>query len=840
MTTSAVGRAGVGEGEGQNILDNLVGGSNQSEVIVQGQEFNALIDTGSMVTTIAESAYHSLNHKPVLHSLDDLGFNLSIADGSYLKYIGYTECDIEVPSLDGFKVTIPVLVVPNNDLTSHYQVIVGTNIIRLFRNSDAVEVLPEAWQMAVNSFSSNEFVVRSLNKRNIQIAPYESKVIHGMSTVSEHVSEVLTENLSDDSNYIVCPRVVKLDQRGKRVKIPVKICNITARPITVKPRSLICSASQVKVVDNLASDMGDSQTRSKLSVDDLDVKIDMQNLTMSELDQVHDMLDSWRHVFSSSPLDIGETDAVSHTIELEDERPFKQPYRRIPPGMYDEVRQHVKEMLDIGVIRESNSPYSSNVVLVRKHDGSLRFCIDYRMLNARTRKDAYMLPRFDDVVDNLSGAQYFSKLDLRSGYWQVPLAEKDKAKTAFSVGNLGFYECNRMGFGLTNAPATFQRLMEKCMGDMHLRECLIFLDDILIFSNTFDEHITRLESVFKRLQDHKLKLKPSKCELFKSSVTYLGHVVSKEGIHTDPEKLSAVRDWPNPNNVKELRQFLGFAGYYRRFVRNYSQIMKPLNALLEGHGTAKGSKRSRSKQAATWHWGKEQEIAFYTFKQKLQEPPVLTYADYSLPFIVHTDASSAGLGAVLYQKQDGVERVIAYASRGLRPSEKNYPAHRLEFLALKWAITDKFHDYLYGNTFEVVIDNNPLTYILSKAKLDATSHRWVNELANYTFTISYRSGKLNSDADGLSRRPQLFSEMVKAISLSAVTCVPLVDSLSDNPCSSFTDSDFPSENMSGVDWVTEQRQDSTLARVIELWENGFHPRGGGGDAVQRQLKYRSF
>ena len=176
------------------------------------------------------------------------------------------------------------------------------------------------------------------------------------------------------------------------------------------------------------------------SVDDLGVKIDTQNLTMSELDQVHDMLNSWRHVFSSSPLDIGETDAVSHTIELEDERPFKQPYRRIPPGMYDEVRQHVKEMLDIGVIRESNSPYSSNVVLVRKHDGSLRFCIDYRMLNARTRKDAYMLPRFDDVVDNLSGAQYFSKLDLRSGYWQVPLAEKDKAKTAFSVGNLGFYE----------------------------------------------------------------------------------------------------------------------------------------------------------------------------------------------------------------------------------------------------------------------------------------------------------------------------------------------------------------------------------------------------------------
>ena len=177
------------------------------------------------------------------------------------------------------------------------------------------------------------------------------------------------------------------------------------------------------------------------------------------------------------------------------------------------------------------------------------------MLNSRTRKDAYMLPRFDDVVDNLSGSRYFSKLDLRWGYWQVPLAEQDKPKTAFSVGNLGFYECNRMGFGLTNAPATFQRLMEKCMGSMHLRECLIFLDDILIFSKTFDEHISRLTSVFKRLEQHKLKLKPSKCELFKPSVTYLGHIVSSEGIQTDPEKLSAVRDWPAPTNIKELRQF---------------------------------------------------------------------------------------------------------------------------------------------------------------------------------------------------------------------------------------------------------------------------------------------
>ena len=188
---------------------------------------------------------------------------------------------------------------------------------------------------------------------------------------------------------------------------------------------------------------------------------------------------------------------MEHEINLSDNTPFKDPYRRIPPAMFEEVRQHIKEMLDAGAIRESQSPFSSNIVLVRKKDNSLRFCIDFRKLNNRTVKDAYSLPRIEETIDSLSGAKYFSKLDLRSGYWQVGIKEADKHKTAFSVGPLGFFECNRMAFGLTNAPATFQRLMERCMGELHLKECLIYLDDIIIFSKTFEEHLERLENVFK-------------------------------------------------------------------------------------------------------------------------------------------------------------------------------------------------------------------------------------------------------------------------------------------------------------------------------------------------------
>lgn len=269
--------------------------------------------------------------------------------------------------------------------------------------------------------------------------------------------------------------------------------------------------------------------------------------------------------------------------------------------MYEEVREHLRDMLKAGAIRESSSPFSSNVVLVRKKDGSLRFCIDFRRLNNLTVKDAYALPRIDETIDSLIGSKYFSKLDLRSGYWQVPLRESDKANTAFTVGSLGFYECNRMAFGLTNAPATFQRLIERCMGELHLKECLIYLDDVIIFSETVEQHFERLSAVFERLEQFNLKLKGSKCEFFQTEVNYLGHVVSADGVRTDPEKIRVLKEWPVPTSVKELRSFLGFAGYYRRFVKGFSQITKPLNDLLVGHPTNKKSKST--KPATPWSWG---------------------------------------------------------------------------------------------------------------------------------------------------------------------------------------------------------------------------------------------
>ena len=273
-----------------------------------------------------------------------------------------------------------------------------------------------------------------------------------------------------------------------------------------------------------------------------------------------------------------------------------------------------------------------------------------------------------------------------------------------------------------------------------------YLDDIIIFSKTFDEHLVRLANVFRQLEVYGLKLKGSKCEFFQRQVNYLGHIVSDAGIHTDPDKIAVLKEWKPPTNVKELRSFLGFAGYYRRFVCNYSSIVKPLNALLVGHPTNKKYKKKKKEQTP-WTWGPEQQQALGTMIDKLTSPPVLAYTDYSRPFLLNIDASGDGLGAVLYQEHNGIEHVIAYASRGLRASECNYPAHKLEFLALKWAVCDKFSDYLHGSKFTVRTDNNPLTYVLTTVKLDATGHRWLAALSSYNFSLVYRAGRINNDAD---------------------------------------------------------------------------------------------
>ena len=364
----------------------------------------------------------------------------------------------------------------------------------------------------------------------------------------------------------------------------------------------------------------------------------------------------------------------------------------------------------------------------------------------RTIKDAYALPQIEDSLDSLNGSCIFTSIDLKAGYWQVEMDQDSIPLTAFTVRPLGFYECIKMPFGLTNAPATFQRLMETCLDDLHLNWCIIYLDNVIVFSKTPEEHAKRLEAVFEKISKAGLKLKPSKCEFFKDRISYLGYIVSKNGIETDPKKINDILHWPVPKTVHDVRSFLGFTNYYRKFIYKYAQKAKPLNALISGENAKKKYKHIT--------WTSEHQQSFDALKATCVDTPILAYADYTKPFWLNTDASRTGLGAILYQQQDdGTFRVISYASRSLSKTERNYDAHKLEFLALKWAVTKRFHEYLYGGKFEVYTDNNPLTYILTTAKLDANRQRWVASLAVYDFKIFYKAGKLNVDADSLSRIP---------------------------------------------------------------------------------------
>ncbi len=494
-------------------------------------------------------------------------------------------------------------------------------------------------------------------------------------------------------------------------------------------------------------------------------KVELPGLPEAEREVVKHLLHKYQDVFAKDDGDLGCTTLIEHQIPLLDDVPVRQRHRRIPPSQLEAVKAHIKQLLESQVIRESCSPYSSPIVLVKKKDGSLRMCVDYRQLNARTRKDAYPLPRIEESLDALTGARWFSTLDLASGYNQVPVAEADRSKTAFCTP-FGLFEFLRMPFGLCNGPSTFQRLMERIFGDQSFQSLLLYLDDVIIFSTTVEQHLQRLELVPSRLRQQNLKVKLSKCCFFCPEVRYLGHVVSAAGVSTDPDKIAAVANWRRPQTLQELRSFLGFASYYRRFVKGFSRIAEPLNALVAE--VIRVQKTKRPKVDLGDKWVEACENAFQTLKVALTSAPVLAYADFSKPFILEIDASFQGLGAVLSQEHKGKCRPVAYASRGLRPAERNmrnYSSMKLEFVALKWAVAEKFREYLLGNKCTVYTDNNPLSH-LQTAKLGALEQRWVNQLAEFDLDIKYKPGRNNGNADALSR--QSTTPLVELASIAVV------------------------------------------------------------------------
>ena len=453
--------------------------------------------------------------------------------------------------------------------------------------------------------------------------------------------------------------------------------------------------------------------------------------------QLNELFKEFQDVFSQGDDDLGNTPLLKHGIETHGP-PLRQPYRRQNPAVCREEMTQVQQMLSSNVIRPSNSPWASPVVMVRKKDGSLRFCVDFRQLNAATVKDAHPLPRIDDLLDALHGAKWFSTLDLKSGYWQVPISEQDKAKAAFRTSSGQLFEFNQVTFGLCNAPATFSRLMDRVLAGLHWETCLFYLDDIIVFSSTWEEHLARLCEVFERLRHAKLKLGAAKCTFTAKEVSYLGHRVTEEGLLPDPSLLAPIRDIPPPKTTTEVRSFLGLAGYYRRYVKGFAAIAAPLYAL--------------TRKDAVFHWSEDCQSAFNQLKTRLTTSPITAFPDFSQEFRLYTDASTAGLGAILAQVRDGKERIICCASRALNKAEKSYPATKLECLAIVWAVA-KFRPYLMAMPFEVFTDHYALQWLKMMRTGSALLHRWSAALEEYDFTVRHRPGKVQTHVDGLSRLP---------------------------------------------------------------------------------------
>ena len=525
------------------------------------------------------------------------------------------------------------------------------------------------------------------------------------------------------------------------------------------------------------------------------------------------LLEEYHEVFSLEEGERGETDLVELHIETGDALPRKQPVRRVPFAVRKEIARQLKEMQSSNVIQPSNSPWASPIVLVRKKDGTLRFCVDFRCLNSVTKPDTFPLPRIDDLLDQLGKSRYFSTLDLAAGFWQIKVDEASREKTAF-ITQQGLFEFRVMPFGLTNAPAVFQRLMQKVLSGLNpdgAPEFVeVYIDDVLIFSRTMEEHLDHLRQVLERLKNAGLKLKPSKCHFIRQTVEYLGHVITPQGLMPNQKQVSAVKDFPVPESVTQVRQFLGLMSYYRRFIQQFAKIAFPLHNL--------------TRKDVEFLWTEECQAAFEALKGKLVEAPILVYPDFDRSFVLETDASVKGLGAVLSQQQsDGRLHPVAFASRSLSAPEKNYSITELETLAVVWAI-QHYHAYLYGHEVTVVTDHSAIKAILETPSPSGKHARWWLKVFGSgvgRVHIIYRPGSQNARADALSRNPVLCPND-EHVDLDVQ--VARVESLQDVEISELLEApELPGLGQS--DFHQEQRKDPGLKKLCDFLEDGTLPDG---------------
>jgi hypothetical protein len=749
---------------------NLIGGTPTVTIQIEGVDVKCLVDSGANVSTITESWFKTSGLDKSCNLKHIKWLEVKAANGKEIPYKGYFEADVFVGG-----VTVPscgVLVTTDTPHTlMRKQVIpgvLGTNILGRLPNSDK---LFQGLDVKLGTSKPKQPEVTMVKAAEAVCIPPLSQVDLKVK-VGNRCGQSIMESLSTQlpGNLVLMNTLIDTDESTAYVRVAnfgPKVVNIqartrvgVARPVEILTEEIDLVVTSEEVIIGPVLQDDDTEVKLEESEDTSDWL--PEGIDLSGVECSPEIWKKIKNVFRKhadafvKEGEVGYTDKVQHRIPTVDDIPVRQPYRRVPQSQIAELKDHIQDLLRKGIIRESSSNYASPIVLCRRKNGKLRMCVDNRRLNSKTRMEVTCLPRVEECLDTLSGAKLFCHLDLASAYNQVAVHPDDQHKTAF-ITPFGLFEYLRVNFGLRGAPATFQKLMHSIFREEILDILLVILDDLLIHAVDILQMIDRLDWVLTKLKKYGLKLEPKKCVFFQKEVVFWGNRICEDGVAVDPEKIQAVKEYPIPQNSQELRRAIGLMGFNRRFVPGFSKIAAPLHALIvEMDKEAAGKKSKKNRKSSTKpfgpRWTEIHTEAFEKLRQALISPPVLGFADFTLPFVLETDASLKGLGAVLLQMQGKQKKVIAYASRGLKESERNYPVMKLEMLALVWAVTQKFRDYLIGASFVAYTDNNPLSYMMTTAKLGAMEQRWAGELASFDFSIKYKPGKSNVVADALSRR----------------------------------------------------------------------------------------
>ena len=740
------------------LKSNLIGPHYDLCVKLNNEPIRAIIDTGSVCSVVTENfVKNSLKQcdiKPLSELSGDCKHNIEFvtASGDTLPYLGYISVQVNIPTIATVFETL-FLVIPS---TQDDHVLLGTNILALLKPflTEKNNVVSQAVYTA-DKLLNNFHTVRSgkqkikLENQSINFCTANLKVMP--ARFDRSVMLTPTDNTLDIPHVTLATVCITIPKHVKYVTVPFRAVNSCEHNRFLSPHFPLYNVASIQ---NIGDDVGSSNydpVNESISDDDLIrlFNINEVNFTQNEYNRIRSLIIKHRAIFALNEFQLGCYTGEKYKIELTDDKPIRQRYREIPPGLYEQVQDQLKMMLKCNIISETTSPYSSPLTVCKKKDGSIRLAVDYRQINAKCKSDAKPIPRVTETLEKLGGNQYFSSVDCISAYWQFPITDDSKQYTAFTAGSGKLYEFNRVPYGHTGSGNYFQRAIETSLSELLETQCVAFLDDVLCWGRDFNEQYKHLDNVLTRLQSVGLKLKPKKCKLFETSICYLGHYVSKEGIRPDPSKLKIIEEWAEPKDTAQLRSWYGTIAYYRRFIKSFSKRASAITELFKGTLKQKGNRKKF--QAVKFHWGNAQHEAFLDLKSAFLKDVCLHYPDFSQPFILETDASRGAFGAVLSQKVENKIRPIAFASRKTTASESLYPSHKLEFAALRWAICHKFKDYLYNQYCDVYCDNSPVTYILEKADIDCTAQRWCADLAKFDFKVHYRSGKLNKIADTLSR-----------------------------------------------------------------------------------------